>query len=380
MDHAAHQAQSDDDGAAGIAPAVDLSRLDPERRRGRGAASNRSGRYETEQREPVDDGWGILDDLPPFTTQVQVEKPRQIITRNTSPDIPFDRSINPYRGCEHGCIYCFARPTHAYMGLSPGLDFESRLFVKPNAAELLERELAQPRYEAKPIALGTNTDPYQPIERRYGVMRQILEVLEKTRHPVTIVTKSGLVMRDIDILSRMAADGLVRVALSVTTLDAKLARSMEPRAATPTLRLKAMRALADAGVPVGVMVAPVIPALNDGEIERILEAAREAGATLAGYVLLRLPLEVSELFKEWLLEQYPDRYRHVMNVLRAMRDGKDYDATFGRRMRGSGPYADLIAKRFQVAMRRLGLEKAARSMPTDLFRRPVEPGGQLSLF
>jgi DNA repair photolyase len=358
----------------------EVVRLDPERRRGRGATSNRSGRYEREARVDVDDGWGVLEDLPAFVTQVQVEKPRRIITRNASPDIPFDRSINPYRGCEHGCIYCFARPTHSYMGLSAGLDFESKLFVKPNAADLLERELAEPRYQVKPIALGTNTDPYQPIERRYTVMREILEVLEKTRHPVTIVTKSALVARDADILGRMAKDGLVRVALSVTTLDAKLARTMEPRAATPPLRLRAMRALADAGVPVGVMVAPVIPALNDGEIERILEAARDAGATMAGYVLLRLPLEVSELFREWLLEHYPDRYRHVMNVLRAMRGGKDYDATFGRRMKGSGPYADMIGKRFQIAMRRLGLEKAARDMPTDLFRAPVAPGGQLSLF
>lgn len=365
--------------APDVAPS-EVVRLDPERRRGRGATSNRSGRYEREARVDVDDGWGVLEDLPAFVTQVQVEKPRRIITRNASPDIPFDRSINPYRGCEHGCIYCFARPTHSYMGLSAGLDFESKLFVKPNASDLLERELAEPRYQVKPIALGTNTDPYQPIERRYGVMREILEVLEKTRHPVTIVTKSALVARDVDILGRMAKDGLVRVALSVTTLDPKLARTMEPRAATPPLRLRAMRALADAGVPVGVMVAPVIPALNDGEIERILEAARDAGATLAGYVLLRLPLEVSELFREWLLEHYPDRYRHVMNVLRAMRGGKDYDATFGRRMKGSGPYADMIGKRFQIAMRRLGLEKAARDMPTDLFRAPVAPGGQLSLF
>jgi DNA repair photolyase len=361
--------------------AADLSRTAPERRRGRGAVSNASGRFETERREAIDDGWGSLETLPPFRTEVQVERPRRIISRNTSPDIPFDRSINPYRGCEHGCVYCFARPTHAYMGLSPGLDFESRLFVKPNAADLLERELGEPDYRPKPIALGTNTDPYQPIERRYEVMRRILEVLEAARHPVTIVTKSALVVRDADILARMAADGLARVALSVTTLDPKLARTLEPRAATPALRLKAMRALADAGVPVGVMVAPVIPALNDGEIERILEAARDAGATMAGYVLLRLPLEVSELFKEWLLEHQPDRYRHVMNVIRAMRGGKDYDATFGRRMRGSGPYADMVAKRFAVAMRRLGLAKAAQKpMPTDLFRRPVLPGQQLSLF
>jgi DNA repair photolyase len=380
---APNRQEIDVDSADVVAPDVapsEVVRLDPERRRGRGATSNRSGRYEREARVDVDDGWGVLEDLPAFVTQVQVEKPRRIITRNASPDIPFDRSINPYRGCEHGCIYCFARPTHSYMGLSAGLDFESKLFVKPNAADLLERELAEPRYQVKPIALGTNTDPYQPIERRYGVMREILEVLEKTRHPVTIVTKSALVARDVDILGRMAKDGLVRVALSVTTLDPKLARTMEPRAATPPLRLRAMRALADAGVPVGVMVAPVIPALNDGEIERILEAARDAGATLAGYVLLRLPLEVSELFREWLLEHYPDRYRHVMNVLRAMRGGKDYDATFGRRMKGSGPYADMIGKRFQIAMRRLRLEKAARDMPTDLFRAPVAPGGQLSLF
>jgi DNA repair photolyase len=352
-----------------------------ERRRGRGASSNASGRFETERRELVDDGWGGVEDLPPFKTEVQVERAKTIITRNTSPDLPFDRSINAYRGCEHGCSYCFARPTHAYMGLSPGLDFETKLFMKPNAPDLLERELAAPGYQPKPLALGTNTDPYQPIEREHRITRRILEVLERANHPVAIVTKSALVARDTDILGRMAAKGLARVALSVTTLDGRLARTMEPRASAPHAKLKAMRVLSEAGVPTGVMVAPVIPALNDSEIEAILTAAREHGATLAGFVLLRLPLEVSELFKEWLLEHYPDRYRHVMNVLRAMRDGKDYDATFGKRMRGSGPYAEMIAQRFSVAMRRLGLAKTSgKAMETGLFIPPTPLGAQLSLF
>jgi DNA repair photolyase len=350
-----------------------------DRRRGRGAVSNSSGRYEKEQRVSFDDGWETGADLPPFKTDVQVEKPKKIITRNQSPDIPFDRSINPYRGCEHGCSYCFARPTHAYMGLSPGLDFESKLFVKPNAAALLERELSQPGYQVKPIAIGTNTDPYQPIERQYHIMREVLEVLERAGHPVGIVTKSALVVRDRDILSRMAARGLVKVGLSVTTLDAKLARAMEPRASTPMKRIEAIRILSEAGLPAMVMVAPVIPALNDSEIERILEAAKAAGAVSAGYVLLRLPLEVSELFKEWLTEHYPDRYRHVMSVLRSMRDGKDYDAEWGKRMRGSGPYAMQIRQRFALAMKRLGLQVRTR-LNTEVFVPPRAASVQLSLF
>ena len=358
------------------------ARVEAERRRGRGATSNLSGRYEPERRVGFDDGWGTVDELPPFQTEVTIEKPKAIITRNSSPDIGFDRSINPYRGCEHGCAYCFARPTHAYMGLSPGLDFETRLFAKPNAASLLERELGAASYQCRPIAIGTNTDPYQPIERRYGLMREILEVLERCGHPVTIVTKSVLVLRDVDILGRMAARGLAKVALSVTTLDRRLSRSMEPRASTPEKRLEAIRGLAAAGVPTGVMIAPVVPALNDSEIERILEAAAEAGATEAGYILLRLPLEVSEIFKEWLLEHHPDRYRHVLSLLRSMRDGKDYDAQWGRRMRGSGPYATTMRKRFEAATRRLGLAKGSgrSTLTTDLFLPPLGDGRQLSLF
>jgi DNA repair photolyase len=280
-------------------------------------------------RVTFDDGWQNLEDLPAFKTTVTVDATRKIITRNDSPDISFDRSINPYRGCEHGCIYCFARPTHAYLGLSPGLDFESKLFVKPEAAKLLERELSAPGYVPRTIAIGTNTDPYQPIEREYQVMRRILEVLERFGHPVGIVTKSALVTRDIDILSRMASRRLAKVALSVTTLDPKLARVMEQRAATPARRLDALRQLTEAGIPTSVMVAPVIPALNDSEIERILDAAAAVGVKEAGYILLRLPLEVRDLFREWLVANFPDRYRHVFKLVRETRDGKDYDSSWG---------------------------------------------------
>src|SRR5207342_2339901 len=289
-----------------------------ERRRGRGTLSNASGRYEPIARIAFDDGWQSLEDLPPFRTTVSVDSTRKIITRNESPDISFDRSINPYRGCEHGCVYCFARPTHAYLGLSPGLDFESKLLAKPDAPELLEKELAASGYEPRMIAIGTNTDPYQPIEREHKIMRGILEVLERAGHPVGIVTKSALVTRDIDILQRMAKRNLVKVALSVTTLDPKLARTMEPRASTPPKRLEALRQLSDAGIPATVMVAPVIPALNDSEIERILDAAAHAGVKEASYVLLRLPLEVRDLFREWLMANYPDRYRHVFTLIRDM--------------------------------------------------------------
>ncbi len=352
-----------------------------DRRRGRGATANASGRYERERREAFDDGWGDLDDLPAFATTVTIEKPKTIITRNSSPDIGFDRSINPYRGCEHGCSYCYARPTHAYMGLSPGLDFESRLFAKPDAARLLERELAAPGYRPKPIALGTNTDPYQPIERRWRITREVLEVLARTDHPVTIVTKSALVARDIDILAPMAAKGLARVAMSVTSLDRRLSRSMEPRASSPEKRLAALKALSEAGIPTGVMVAPIIPALNDPEIEAILEAAAAVGVGEAGWVLLRLPLEVTEIFKGWLVEHHPDRYRHVLSILRAMRDGKDYDAAWGRRMRGSGPYADQIRRRFELALKRLGIAKPKRdALDCERFRPPEVAGRQLSLF
>jgi len=355
-------------------------RIDIDRRRGRGAGINMSGRFEPRSRETFDDGWESLEDLPPFKTEVQVEKPRTVITRNESPDISFDRSINPYRGCEHGCIYCFARPTHAYMGLSAGLDFEAKLFAKPDAPRLLERELARQDYKVRPIAIGTNTDPYQPIEKEWRIMRQILEVLRDANHPVMIVTKSAMVTRDIDILAPMAEKGLVRVGISVTTLDRKLARTMEPRASTPSKRLEAIRMLAEAGIPAGVLVSPIIPALNDHEIERVLEGARTAGATEASYVLLRLPLEVSPLFRDWLLRNYPDRYRHVMSLIRSMRGGKDYDAEFGKRMKGAGPYAWQIGRRFEIATRKFGLNRRNLKLRTDLFSPPVKEVAQLSLF
>ena len=354
--------------------------VEHERRKGRGAQSNASGRYEPLARIAFDDGWRSLDELPPFKTSVQADATRKIITRNDSPDIGFDRSINPYRGCEHGCVYCFARPTHAYLGLSPGLDFESKLFVKPEAAELLAKELASPNYSPKIIAIGTNTDPYQPIERRYKVMRRILEVLDRAGHPVGIVTKSALVLRDLDILARMAERNLAKVALSITTLDPELARKMEPRAAAPLRRLETLRALAQAGVPTTVMVAPIIPALNDSEIERILDRAQAAGVREAGYVMLRLPLEVRDLFREWLVTNYPDRARHVFKLIRDMRDGKDYDSEWGKRMKGTGPYAWLIGRRFEVACERLGLNKKKQKLSTDHFRHPKPDDAQLSLF
>ncbi len=354
-------------------------RIDIDRRRGRAAGINPAGRFETLERVAVDDGWQMLEDMPPFKTEVQVEKPRTVITRNDSPDIPFDRSINPYRGCEHGCIYCFARPTHSYMGLSAGLDFEAKLFAKPDAPRLLERELSKPGYKVKPIAIGTNTDPYQPIEREWRIMRQVLEVLDKANHPVVIVTKSALILRDIDILRSMAERGLVKVGISVTTLDRKLARTMEPRASTPAKRLEAIKTLSEAGIPVAVMMAPVIPALNDHEIERILDSGKAAGASEASYVLLRLPLEVSPLFRDWLLQNYPDRYRHVMSLVRSMRDGKDYDAEFGKRMKGAGPYAWQISRRFEMATKRLGLMRRSLHLREDLFISPNSDGVQLSL-
>jgi len=351
-----------------------------ERRRGRGAVSNATGRYEPLARVAFDDGWSTLEDLPEFKTSVAIDATRKIIIRNDSPDIGFDRSINPYRGCEHGCVYCFARPTHAYLGLSPGLDFESKLLVKPEAAELLGKELSAPNYEPRVIAIGTNTDPYQPIERKYQVMRRILEVLDRAGHPVGIVTKSALVLRDLDILARMAERNLVKVALSVTTLDATLARTMEPRAATPMRRLETLRRLSAAGVPTTVMVAPVIPALNDSEIERILEAAHAAGVREAGYVLLRLPLEVRDLFQEWLTENYPDRVNHVFKLVREMRGGKDYDSKWFERQKGRGPYAYLIGRRFELACEKLGLNTTRTQLTTKHFRPPKAQQAQLSLF
>ncbi len=354
--------------------------VEHERRRGRGAQSNAAGRYEAHARVAFDDGWHTLDDLPPFKTEVSIDASRKVISRNESPDIGFDRSINPYRGCEHGCIYCFARPTHAFLGLSPGLDFESKLLVKPEAPALLDKELAALGYRPKVIAIGTNTDPYQPIERRYQVMRRILEVLERTGHPVGIVTKSALILRDLDILSRMAERNLVKVALSVTTLDPVLARTMEPRAATPSRRLQTLRSLSEAGVPTTVMVAPVIPALNDSEIERILHAAQAAGVKEAGYIVLRLPLEVRDLFREWLMTHYPDRYRHVFALVRDIREGKDYNSTWGTRMKGKGPYAWMIGRRFELTCQKLGLNVEKRKLDTSQFRPMRGEGEQLSLF
>ena len=354
--------------------------VDAERRRGRGACSSHTGRFEAERREAFDDGWEGLGDLDAFKTEVHDEPARTIITRNDSPDISFDRSINPYRGCEHGCIYCYARPTHCFLGHSAGLDFETKLYAKPNAAALLEKELAHPSYKPEVIAIGTNTDPYQPIERERRIMRSILEVLERTAHPVGIVTKSALVLRDIDILSRMAARGLAHVALSVTTLDRRIARVMEPRAATPAKRIEAIRLLSQAGVPTTAMVAPIIPAITDSEIETILEAVREAGAVSAGYVLLRLPLEIKTLFREWLASEFPDRAEHVIHLLQSMHGGRDYVSDWGVRQRGSGPYAGQIGLRFRLAKKRLGFREDREPLRTDLFVAPVLSGHQMRLF
>ncbi len=350
-----------------------------QRRRGRGARSNRSGRFEPDTREDFDDGWDALAELPALKTEVQEERARTIITTNDSPDISFDQSINPYRGCEHGCVYCYARPSHCYLGHSAGLDFETKLYAKPDAASLLEKQLAKPGYVPKTIALGTNTDPYQPIERERRITRGILEVLEAAHHPVAIVTKSALVVRDRDILARMAENGLAKVALSVTTLDRRIARAMEPRAATPEKRIEAVRRLSAVGIPTAVMVAPIIPALNDSEIERILERARDAGAREAGYVLLRLPLEIKDLFREWLATEFPDRADRVIHLLQSMHNGRDYRAEFGVRQKGSGPYAEQIALRFRLALNRLGLNERRQALRTDLFRRPVAKGGQMAL-
>jgi DNA repair photolyase len=350
-----------------------------ERRHGRGAQTNRSGRYEPIAYEPSHDGWDSLAELEALTTEVQEVPARRIIARNESPDIGFDRSINPYRGCEHGCIYCFARPTHAFLGLSPGLDFETKLFAKTNAAQALERELADPRYEVSTIAIGTNTDSYQPIERRYRIMRHILEVLSATNHPVGIVTKSTLVLRDLDILTSMAKRGLVKVALSVTTLDRRLARAMEPRASTPDKRIETLQRLVDAGVPASVMVAPVIPGLTDMEMERILERASSVGVRNAGYVLLRLPLEIGDLFTEWLTANCPDRAKRVLSLMRSTHGGKLYDSKWGERMTGEGPYAWMIGRRFEMAAERLGMNQASVELRTDLFTPPSRPGQQLKL-
>jgi DNA repair photolyase len=352
----------------------------PGQTRGRGSKSNVTGRFEQAKRYLFDDGWDNLEEQAPFKTEVFVETAKTIITRNDSPDVSFDRSINPYRGCEHGCTYCYARPAHAYAGLSPGLDFESKIFAKTNAAECLRRELAAPGYSAATIALGANTDPYQPIERRYRLTRGILEVLNECRHPVGIVTKSALVVRDIDLLQEMAGKRLVKVAISVTSLRPELARSMEPRASTPARRLQALEILSRAGIPTTVMVAPVIPALNDSEIEAILKRASAAGVREAGYILLRLPLEVKDIFREWLMKDMPERAAHVLSAVKDTRGGKENDATWGRRMRGTGPYAWSIGRRFELACARLGLNRNRIRLDTGLFRPPLANGTQLRLF
>jgi len=356
-------------------------------RHGRAAVSSRTGRFESLQRAAIDDGWddGWEDEEdggahPPLRTTVGIDRARRIIATNQSPDVPFDRSINPYQGCEHGCIYCFARPTHAYYGLSPGLDFETKLFQKPDAPALLATELRQPRYRPAVIALGANTDPYQPIERGLQLTRRILQVLADFGHPVAIVTKSPLVTRDIDILAPMAAQNLAMVTLSVTTLDRRLARCMEPRAATPGRRLDAIRALSAAGIPVSVLAAPMIPALNDAELEAILAAAAKAGACSAGYTLLRLPLEIRDLFVEWLNANYRDRASHVMSLVRDTRGGADYDSRWGLRRTGTGAYADLLAIRFRLARRKFGLDKRSLDLDLTRFRPPPVKGDQLTLF
>jgi DNA repair photolyase len=358
---------------------VDRTLVDARRNRGRGAQTNRSGRFEKETREAVDDGWDIEEEIQPFETIEHIERAKTIITRNDSPDLGFDRSINAYRGCEHGCSYCFARPTHSYLGHSAGIEFERGVYVKVNAAELLRHELANPRYRVKPIAMGTNTDPYQPAERKHKLTREILKVMLETKHPVTITTKSALVVRDLDILTELAKQNLVSVAISITSMDHRLSRKMEPRASTPEKRLEALRLLSEAGVPTVVMAAPMIPAINDMELERILDAAAAQGARGAGMILLRLPGEVRDVFREWLLRYFPDRVRHVLNLVRDTRGGKDNDPNFHTRFKGEGAYAVLLQQRFQKAKDRLGLSKMS-PLRTDLFIAPKAEERQLSLF
>jgi DNA repair photolyase len=349
--------------------------------KGRGAVSNASGRYESQVREAFDDGWTADDaEAAPLRTTLTPEHARTIIARNTSPDIGFDRSINPYKGCEHGCIYCYARPSHAWMGLSPGLDFESRIFFKPEAARLLEQELLKPRYVCKRIHIGGNTDPYQPIERETRSTRSILEVMQRFNQPFSIITKSVLIARDADILGPMGKAGLASAFVSITTLDRKLARAMEPRASTPAKRLEAISRLAEAGCPVGVGFAPVIPGLNDHEMEAVLEAAAKAGATTAMYVTLRLPLEIKDLFREWLAENRPDRAARVMSLIRQMRGGKDYDADWSQRMKGTGPIAELLSARFKAAIKRYGLDGPRHQLDESRFRVPADARPQLELF
>jgi DNA repair photolyase len=350
-------------------------------RKGRGAVSNQVGRFERFAREAIDDGWGSLDEeLPALETEISADASRTVIAWNDSPDLGFDRSINPYRGCEHGCAYCYARPTHAFLGLSPGQDFESRLTAKHDAAAILEQELAKPGYRCRPIALGTNTDPYQPIEKRLRITRALLEVLAAHEHPLTITTKSALITRDLDLLTKLAEKRLVKVALSITTLDRALARRLEPRAATPERRLQALAQLAEAGIPCAVMVAPVIPALTDAEMEQILEAAAKAGARGAGYIVLRLPLEIKDLFREWLHQHAPGREKHVFSLIRSLHGGALYESAFGLRQTGKGPYADLLARRFALACERFALNEDKRPLDDTRFKRPLQRGAQLALF
>lgn len=362
-------------GAARSAPSAPSAPLSA--KKGRGAVTNLQGRFERDARERFDDGWAEAaqesQESPRLVTQVSIERARSILTHNASPDIPFDTSLNPYRGCEHGCIYCFARPTHAYLDLSPGLDFESRLFAKANAAERLRETLARPSYRCETIALGVNTDAYQPIEREHRITRGVLEVLHECDHPVALITKSSLIERDIDLLAPMARKRLAVAALTITTLDAGIARTLEPRAATPSRRLRAIRTLSEAGIPVGVSVAPVIPFITEPDLERILEAAREAGAVYANYIVLRLPWEVEPLFQQWLQAHFPDRAERVMNRIRDMRGGKSYDADFATRMRGSGIWADLMRQRFYKAADKLGFRYDRYGLDTTLFRPPAPP-------
>jgi DNA repair photolyase len=353
----------------------------PVNARGRASRSNESSRYDAFSRADFDDGWTEEDGQPArLETELLVDRARTIISRNDSPDIGFDRSINPYRGCEHGCIYCYARPSHAYLGLSPGLDFETKLFFKPEAALLLERELAKRSYRPERIQLGANTDPYQPIERKLRVTREILKVLARYKHPVGITTKNALVTRDIDILAPMAAQRLAAVSVSVTTLDRKLARAMEPRASTPDRRIEAIRQLTAAGVPAMIGFAPIIPGLNDHELEAVLQRGAEAGAVQAHFTVLRLPLEIKDLFREWLQSERPDRTARVMSLVRQMRGGKDYDSAWNTRMRGDGPLAVLIEARFRVARKRLGLDRERLSLDIGQFQVPPGSGGQMDLF
>lgn len=349
------------------------------RRKGRGAAVNPASRYDRTVSQPVDDGWPDTDPQPPVRTTVEIDSTRTIIARNSSPDVPFDRSINPYRGCEHGCVYCFARPSHAQLGYSPGLDFETRLLAKPAAADLLAQALRKPGYQVAPIAIGTNTDPYQPIEKDWRIMRGILEVLWDHRHPVTVTTKGSLITRDLDLLGKMGRAGLARVSISLTTLDNQISRMMEPRAAAPGRRIAMIRALTKAGVPTGVGIAPIVPGLTDHEIEHLLRAGADAGADSAGYINLRLPLEVSPLFREWLARVYPDRAERIMGRVRQMHGGKDYDATFHKRRSGTGVHAQLVARRFEIARKQVGLDRRVPALRCDLFRVPPRAGDQLSL-